>query len=83
MLHLTRLDKRVTEEILFELFLQAGPVRDVRIITDRTGQSRGYAFVEYDDDVSATYACELLNDLLLFGTPLKVSPATGSVLAVT
>ena len=47
------LDNRATEELLYELFLQAGPLDDVVMPTDnRSGQTKGFAFVEYSSEVS-------------------------------
>lgn len=63
----------VTEELVYELFVQAGPISDVLLVTDpSTGSSKGFAFVEFDDDVSADYAIKLIDGILLMNRALRV-----------
>ncbi|XP_037775776.1 RNA-binding protein 7-like [Penaeus monodon] len=65
--------EQVTEDVLFELFLQAGPVQYVRIAKDRaTGMYKNFAFVIYRDPVSVPYAIELMNGIPLFNRNMKV-----------
>jgi len=47
-LFVARLHADVTEEIIRDEFERYGDVRDVKLIRDRTGKSRGYAFVEFE-----------------------------------
>ncbi|XP_031559178.1 RNA-binding protein 7-like [Actinia tenebrosa] len=69
------LEKRVTEEIMWELFLQAGPVDRVSIPKDKdTGIQRSFGFVEFSSPVSVTYASELINGLCLYGQSIVVKP---------
>ena len=64
----------VTEELLWELFLQAGPVVNVYLPKDRvSGTHQGYGFVEYRGEEDAEYAVKVMNMIKLFGKPLKVS----------
>lgn len=50
------LDAQVTEEVLWELFLQAGPVTNVYVPKDRvTSSHQGYGFVEYRTEEDADY----------------------------
>lgn len=70
------LEPRVSEEILWELFIQAGPLKSVSIPTDRsTGSKRGFAFVTYKDDVSVPYACEMFNQVRLYKKPIYCNPS--------
>ncbi|XP_022231581.1 RNA-binding protein 7 [Drosophila obscura] len=60
------LDERVTEEILFEVFLQAGPIEGVRIPSDNTGRQRNFGFVTYQRISAVPFALELYQGLELF-----------------
>lgn len=56
-----------------EIFGRVGPVRSVRILTDKdTGRYKGYGFVEYDDFDTAESAVRNLNGEKLSGRPLRV-----------
>ncbi|XP_056587767.1 LOW QUALITY PROTEIN: RNA binding motif protein 11 [Triplophysa dalaica] len=60
----------VTEEILFELFLQAGPVEDVHIF--RNGHQMPYGVVYYKHAEAVPYAVELLDGIWIYGQPIKL-----------
>ena len=65
-----------TEDQVRSLFEAYGPVEKVSIITDRdSGQPRGFAFVEMNDDESAIKAMEALNGTNLGGRNLTVNEA--------
>ena len=50
------LDTQVTEELLWELFLQAGPVTNVYVPKDRvTSTHQGFGFVEFRSEEDAEY----------------------------
>nr|XP_056716674.1 RNA-binding protein 7 isoform X1 [Euleptes europaea] len=72
------LDPRVTEELLFELFHQAGPVIKVKIPKDRDGKPKQFAFVNFKHEESVPYGMSLLNGIKLFGRPLKIQFRSGS-----
>ncbi|XP_054854550.1 RNA-binding protein 7 [Eublepharis macularius] len=72
------LDSRVTEELLFELFHQAGPVIKVKIPKDRDGKPKLFAFVNFKHEESVPYGMSLLNGIKLFGRPLKIQFRSGS-----
>ncbi len=64
-----------TEEALRSLFEQYGNVHSARVITDRvTGRSRGFGFVEMDNEGSDA-AIAALNGYELDGRALKVNEA--------
>jgi RNA recognition motif-containing protein len=66
---------RCTEQDLEAFFSDAGTVQSVAIITDReTGRSRGFAFVEMDDQ-GAREAIDKLNGRDFQGRPIRVSEA--------
>ena len=57
------------------MFSAMGTVHSARVITDReSGRSRGFGFVELDDDV-ASKAVEELNGSEIGGRPLRVNEA--------
>jgi cold-inducible RNA-binding protein len=58
------------------LFGQVGAVSSVNIITDKfTGRSRGFGFVEMDNNQEAQVAIERFNGHELQGRPLTVNEA--------
>ena len=65
-----------SEETLREFFEEFGPLRSVKIATDReTGRSRGFGFIEIDDDAQARAAIETRNGQNLDGKQLVVNEA--------
>ncbi|XP_030394359.1 RNA-binding protein 7 isoform X2 [Gopherus evgoodei] len=72
------LDPRVTEELIFELFHQAGPVIKVKIPKDRDGKPKQFAFVNFKHEESVPYGMSLLNGIKLFGRPIKIQFRSGS-----
>ncbi|KAJ3183740.1 Splicing factor 3B subunit 4 [Gaertneriomyces sp. JEL0708] len=70
-------DERVTEGLLWELMLQAGPVVNVHLPKDRvTQQHQGYGFVEYMTEEDAEYAIKIMNMIKLYAKPIRVNKAT-------
>ncbi len=65
-----------TAEQLQELFVQAGTVVSINVITDRyTGQGKGFAFVEMGTAEEAKKAIEMLNGKQLDGRSIIVNEA--------
>ena len=65
-----------TDTDLQELFTTYGSVTSARVITDReTGRSRGFGFVEFDDDGEAQSAMEAMDGQDLDGRTLRVNEA--------
>ncbi|KAJ2306789.1 Spliceosome-associated protein 49 [Coemansia sp. RSA 2702] len=70
------LDERVTDELLWELMVQAGPVVSVHLPKDRVTQStQGFGFCEFQGAEDAQYAAQIMNMVKLFGKPLRVNMA--------
>ncbi|KAG6412425.1 hypothetical protein SASPL_125103 [Salvia splendens] len=68
------LESKAGEELLWELFVQAGPVVNVYVPKDRvTNAHQGYGFVEFRSEEDADYAIKVLNMLKLFGKPIRVN----------
>ncbi|KAF4071951.1 hypothetical protein AMELA_G00268800 [Ameiurus melas] len=72
------LDSQVTEELLFELFLQAGPLIKVKIPKNNDGNSKQFAFVNFKHDVSVPYSMHLLSGIRLYGRQLNLQYRAGS-----
>uniref|UniRef100_A0A914YEG5 RRM domain-containing protein n=1 Tax=Panagrolaimus superbus TaxID=310955 RepID=A0A914YEG5_9BILA len=73
------LDDKVTEAVLWELFVQAGPVVTVNMPKDRiTGAHQGFGFVEFMGEEDADYAMRIMNMIKLFGKPIKVNKASAN-----
>ncbi|EPB69980.1 hypothetical protein ANCCEY_10925 [Ancylostoma ceylanicum] len=67
------LDEKVTENVLWELMVQAGPVTSVNMPKDRvTANHQGFGFVEFMGEEDADYAIKILNMIKLYGKPIKV-----------
>ncbi|AWO99405.1 putative RNA-binding protein 7 [Scophthalmus maximus] len=77
-LFIRNLDSRVTEELLFELFLQAGPLIKTKIPKDPEGRQKSFGFAVYKHEVSVPYAMELLNGTSLCGRTIHVQFRSGS-----
>lgn len=66
----------ITNKQIEELFAQFGKVRSVSIVTDKySGQSKGFAFVEMEDDSQAQEAIKQLDGYGLEGRKIGVSVA--------
>lgn len=75
-LYIGNLDSRVNEDILWELFLQCGPVVSVHIPRDKiSAEHNGFGFVEFKAEEDADYAIKIMHMVKLFGKPIKVNKA--------
>lgn len=75
-LYVGNLSYSVTEDELRELFAQAGTVTSVAVIKDRdTGQSKGFAFVEFGAQADAQKAISRFNGQKLGERTLTVNLA--------
>ncbi|XP_053670584.1 splicing factor 3B subunit 4 [Anopheles nili] len=71
------LDDKVTETLLWELFVQSGPVVNVHMPKDRVTQMhQGYGFVEFLGEEDADYAIKIMNMIKLYGKPIRVNKAS-------
>lgn len=66
----------VTSEELQDMFAPHGEVTDAVVIKDReSGRSRGFGFVEFEDDAAAQAAINALNNSELGGRTITVNEA--------
>lgn len=71
------LDEKVSEALLWELFVQAGPVVNVHMPKDRVTQMhQGYGFIEFMGEEDADYAIKIMNMIKLYGKPIRVNKAS-------
>ena len=75
-IYVGNLSFQTTETDLNNMFSEVGPVESVQIITDRdTGRSKGFGFVQMQDDESAEKAIERFNGKEVNGRALTVNEA--------
>lgn len=75
-IYVGNLPYKASEDELRNMFESFGDVNSVRIITDHeSGRSKGFAFVEMDNDDQAKAAIEELNGVDFGGRPLTVNEA--------
>ncbi|CAI9117168.1 OLC1v1018515C1 [Oldenlandia corymbosa var. corymbosa] len=67
------LDERVSDRVLYDILIQAGPVVDLYIPRDKeTEKPKGYAFAQYETEEIAGYAVKLFSGLVvLYNKTLK------------
>eukprot|EP00997_Jenningsia_sp_PLL12_P007932 NODE_4636_length_640_cov_183.302876_g3978_i0.p2 GENE.NODE_4636_length_640_cov_183.302876_g3978_i0~~NODE_4636_length_640_cov_183.302876_g3978_i0.p2 ORF type:complete len:112 (-),score=8.22 NODE_4636_length_640_cov_183.302876_g3978_i0:99-434(-) len=75
-LYVGNLSWTTTDEMLHKTFAQYGAVRSARVIHDRdTGRSRGFGFVELEDEQEASAAVAALHGSEMDGRNLRVNVA--------
>lgn len=75
-IYVGNLPYKAQEDEIKDMFTSFGDVASVRIITDHeTGRSKGFGFVEMEDDEQAKAAIEELNGVEMLGRPLTVNEA--------
>ncbi len=75
-LYVSNISFKLNEDGLRGLFEQFGQVSSAKLITDReTGRSRGFGFVEMDNEDEARAAISGLNGKDVEGRPLSVDVA--------
>jgi polyadenylate-binding protein len=68
------LDRNIDHKALHETFSTFGTILSCKIATDQSGQSKGYGFVQFDNEESAKSAIEKLNGMLLNDKQVFVGP---------
>lgn len=68
------LDKAIDNKALHDTFSNFGPILSCKIATDASGQSKGYGFVQFEQDDAAQNAIDKLNGMLLNGKQVFVGP---------
>lgn len=71
------LDGQISEEVVWELMSQVGPVVNVHMPRDQvTTNHQGYCFCEFRGIEDADYAIRVMNMLKLYGKPIRVNKAS-------
>ncbi|GFQ65331.1 RNA-binding protein 7 [Trichonephila clavata] len=76
-LYCGNLSEKVTEDLLYELFLQAGPLESVKIPKDKDGRQRNYGFVTFKHAISVPYSVALMGGISLYGKPIRLDARSG------
>lgn len=72
--YIGNIDERVTDSLIWELMLQAGRIVNVHLPKDRVTQThQGYGFVEFNSEEDAEYAARIMNQVRLYGKPIRVN----------
>lgn len=67
-LYVGNLEHRTDEELLWEIFTQAGPIKSVHVPRDKvTGAHSGYGFVEFHLESDAEYALRIMSMVKIYG----------------
>ncbi|KAL8811059.1 MAG: hypothetical protein Q9200_002087 [Gallowayella weberi] len=75
--YIGNLDERATDSLVWELMLQAGRIVNVHLPKDRVTQThQGYGFVEFISEEDAEYAARIMNQVRLYGKPIRVNKAS-------
>ncbi len=75
-LYVGNLNFNLTEEELSQIFEEYGTVTSVKVIIDKySGRSKGFGFVEMENDSDGELAMENLNGKEISGRALKVNKA--------
>lgn len=64
---------RATEEDLREFFKPYGKLKSVRLVVQKSGQSKGLAYIEYEEDKEASKALTATDQSVLMGRTLTVA----------
>ncbi|TYI28120.1 hypothetical protein ES332_A05G221700v1 [Gossypium tomentosum] len=68
------LDKSIDHKALHDTFSSFGNILSCKIATDSFGQSKGYGFVQFDNEESAQNAIDKLNGMLINDKQVYVGP---------
>ncbi|XP_065871212.1 polyadenylate-binding protein 8-like [Euphorbia lathyris] len=68
------LDKAIDHKALHDTFSAFGNILSCKVATDSAGQSKGYGFVQFDNEEAAQKAIEKLNGMLLNDKQVYVGP---------
>jgi len=72
-LYVTNIPFEVNEDELRNDFQQVGTIKQVRLVTNRSGKSKGFAYVEYETEADAKSAILKFDQSMMNGRPINVA----------
>lgn len=72
-IYCSNLADKVSESLLYELFLQAGPIERVSIPKEKDGSQRSYGFITYKHQPSVPFALAIYSGTKLFNRDLRMN----------
>ena len=72
-LFVASLSFKIRDDQLREIFSEVGPVVSAKVVMDRDGRSRGYGFVEMENEDLASVAISKLNGSVHLGREIVVN----------
>lgn len=82
-IYIGNLDDKMTESLLYELFIQVGPVVSIHLPKDRILKThQGYGFIEFENQHDVEYAEKVLQGIRLYGKSLKIN-RVGTTISTT
>ena len=70
---------KIRDDDLLEIFSAVGSVTSAKVVMDYSGRSRGYGFVEMEDENLARVAINKLDGTIHFSHEIIVTPLTSSL----
>lgn len=71
------LSSKVSEELLYELFVQAAPIERVKVIKSKNPNQASYGFVTLKYINSVKYTAKLLSGVSLYNRKVNIKPREG------
>lgn len=71
-LYVGNIDKSVSEEFLWLVFLEVGPVKYIKVPRDRQGNSRSFAYVEFHNAYFVSHAARHLDGTSIYGRRIRL-----------
>lgn len=68
------LDPSIDNKILYDTFVEYGPILSCRLATNADGTSKGFGFVQFEDETAAESAINQANGIVLNGRHVYVGP---------
>ncbi|CAJ0566128.1 unnamed protein product, partial [Mesorhabditis spiculigera] len=74
-IYIKNIGEGIDDKMLYEIFMNCGPITSAKVMTDEKGSSKGFGFVCFEQPESACRAVNKMNNTLFFGKRLYVAVA--------